>query len=245
MKLQEAIKTSLDGRIRDKDDVNEICGRLLSLTSSDFGKMYKDVLQYINTAMCDCNLDAERAEEVSYAEYLCLVHEIPNYPTLQDYSLSEKKGFVLFNIDLLITLFSSSLGGNEIIQLFKAITVKSYLEHLCYKVGYGAKDTADVYERFTEFAKNDLHATMNDDVTMGDLMRTINRLYTSHWYPWKGINAYRDNIQNACEGAFDLLIVKLRAAYPELFNFGKLRHKYAVPETGYDKITENNHYKGD
>lgn len=221
------------GYINEYHSVGEIITKLAETKLSQFPYGIADnVLKLMQIYMVDNDLDAERTSELTYGEVLGIIHSFPKCQAYQDtdnprWALDMRLVLLAYIRYMLV----SAQPNDSNLRLFKAVTVKGYLNCLILRSKHPMEAATHTFRAFKKSVKSHIGFTINKKTTIEHLLQQFDIFQRKCWMPDQPIEAFEKSIRNSYDDLYCFFIRYFRCAFPEYFDIGKLREKYAK-ETG-------------
>ena len=118
--------------------------------------------------------------------------------------------------------------NNTTIRMFMSSTVKGYLEHLAIKAGYSKAGQKNLYRLYRIFLRDSIDFKIEEKTTIRELLWGIDARVHKLYFPYEPLEEYGNFIKN-CYTAFYMFFSEYhRKAYPEFFDFEKVKEKYEL-----------------
>lgn len=226
--IDEIIKATNKPCITDISAIERIVTRLAEQPAKLFKcKTSEPLLGVVSDFLMDCEMDKSRYLDVLFGEVLGIIELVPSIAVYCD-SFGETncrnmRLTLLAHIRNILLEFDSK---NNTVHLFMSITVKGYLDYLESKAGTNNICKSCIYDEFCQKIKRDMDFEISDNTTIKQFIEKACSVQSQKWTPAMPINKFKRNIRRSYEDLYRLFIVHFKQAFPEYFDFVKLKEKY-------------------
>lgn len=226
--LEKAIEASVKGYIDDPDEISGIFTKLINMKADDFHCNLKDnLLEWNKILMEGYNVEVDRNKhKVTYAETLCLTDNIRYEEDLNECSDEEREMYVTRFTSNIRHLLKSASYSVRTVQLFMAITVKGYFDHLAEKMGYSGKGLSNLYRIFRVDLRRATGIVLDETTKIGTFFKELESLHSKAWIPDVPIGDYEKGMRDSYAILHDFMIGYFKEAYPECFDIDSIVEKY-------------------
>ncbi len=224
--IKSLMKSSLNGYIDDVNEIEKIAKRLFEIKEGEFGNEFMDTC--LDTVMESLDLDKCELKNVPIKDILCLFDNIPKSDWLKEETESYKESMRDAYFRSLSETLRQAEKNNTTIRMFMSSTVKGYLEHLAIKAGYSKAGQKNLYRLYRIFLRDFIDFKIEEKTTIRELLWGIDARVHKLYFPHEPLEEYGNFIKN-CYTAFYMFFSEYhRKAYPEFFDFEKVKEKYEL-----------------
>ncbi|MBQ4095306.1 MAG: hypothetical protein IJO91_03165 [Oscillospiraceae bacterium] len=227
--LENITRASRVGYINEYHSVGEIITKLAETKLSQFPRGSADnLMKLMRFFMEDNELDAERCAELTYGEALGFIHSFPNCKAYQE--AADPKWGLNMRLTLLahiryMLVYAQANDSN--LRLFKAVTVKGYLNCLILRSKRTIEASTNIFRAFKKNVKNHIGFTITKKTTVEELLQQFDAFQRKCWMPNQSIEEFEAGIRKSYEDLYYFFIKHFRYAFPRYFDIDKLKEKYA------------------
>ncbi len=228
MSLEKAIEASMKGYIDDPDKISRIFTKLINMKADDFHcNLKENLLEWNQVLMEGYEVEIKKnRHNVTYAETLCMIDNIRNEEDLGDCSDEQREIYMIRLTSDIRHLLKSASYTIGTVQLFMAVTVKGYLEHLEKKIGYGEKGCGKLYRKFRADLKRATGIVINENTRISEFFKELESFHGKAWLPAMTISDYEKGMRDSYGLLLDFMIKYFKEAYPEFFDIDSIVEKY-------------------
>lgn len=234
--VKSLMRSSLNGYIDDANEIEKIAKRLFEIKEGELDNEPMD--SCLDTVMESMDLEKSELKNVPLKDILCLFDNIPKSDWLKDDSETYRECMRNTYFWHLSETLRQAERNNTTIRMFMSATVKGYLEHLAIKAGYSKAGQKNLYRLYRMFLRDFIDFKIEEKTTIRELLRGIDARVHKLYFPYTPVEEYGNYIKN-CYTAFYMFFSEYhRKAYPEFFDFEKVREKYDIFD-GYLIISDD------
>ncbi len=227
--LENITRASRVGYINEYHSVGEIITKLAETKLSQFPRGSADnVMKLMRFYMEDNEMDVERCSELTYGEVLGIIHSFPKCKAYQE--ADDPKWGLNMRLTLLAHIrymLVSAKTNDSNLRLFKAVTVKGYLNYLTIRAKRPEEVTAQSFKDFKKSVKGHIGFTVTKKTTIEQLLQQFDAFQRKCWMPNQSIEEFEASIQKSYNDLYCFFITQFRYAFPRYFYIDKLKEKYA------------------
>ncbi len=227
--LENITRASRVGYINEYHSVGEIITKLAETKLSQFPRGSSDnLMKLMRFYMEDNEMDVERCTELTYGEALGIIHSFPKCKAY--WEADDPKWGLNMRLTLLAhiryMLVSAQMNDSNL-RLFKAVTVKGYLNYLTIRAKRSDAVTSQLFKDFKKSVKGHIGFTVTKKTTIEQLLQQFDAFQRKCWMPNQSIEEFEVSIRKSYEDLYYFFIKHFRYAFPKYFNIDKLKEKYA------------------
>lgn len=217
--LNKLLCASINGYIDDIDEAERIITDLSKLTLKEIDpKEDSCILQNVGVYLDILEQTDIDTDAVTFGEFIGILDSFTNDPYINDDDKEERQLVIRRSLGNLLVALRDNGGGNDVIKLFKAVTVESYFECISRKAGKHGFAVFELYQDFRYIFRRASGYRIDNETKISDFFDEAIRQLNTRWDILSPIENYKRMILKLYDTIYCFFAENFKIGYHEYFN---------------------------